>query len=242
MYEKRLKAIPSRPFVANGTSDGIVTIANTIPFKVKQEVILTANTLQPLELEVKKVLDSTTLVVGPRSANINQTTDISSFTTILSAAIFANEQKRPAVPYEEHERANYEEEPVVADRVILVDELGEKYNQTNRLPVEASVNLTASKPNKQTIFNPLVTASGVQQVVLIPDKTEIISISVRSKKAITLQYTFVSGETNTKYISVLPGTTKKIEGIGLIGVTPLYFELNLTDVGGTIVEIETWST
>lgn len=241
MLEKRLSAILNRPFIVDGTVNGVVTISSTIPFKVKQEIIISANTLPPLELEVKRVIDATTLVVGPKTANINDTKNISAYTVALNAAISAPEQKRPSIPYEEHERANYEEEPTVADRVILVDELGNKYNQGNRLPVDATVNLTASKPNKHTIFNHLVTAANTQQVVLLPDKTEIINIFVRSKKAITLQYTFVSGETNTKYMSVSPGVRKEITGVGLSGVTPLYFELNLTDVGGTIVEIETWS-
>ena len=243
MLEKRFIAVPPQVFIADGGINGVITIANTRLFKVKQEVVLTGISLPILDtVEIKRINSSTQMVIGPRNANINTVSNITAYTTALGSAIFANEQKRPSIPIEESTRAVYEEEPTVALRVFPVDELGEPYDSTNRFPVEATVNLTASKPNTHTIFNKLVATAATEVSVILPDKTEIITIMVRSNKACKLQYSFVSGESGTKYITVSPGVRKEISGIGLSGVTPLYFQLSLTDSGGTIVEIETWNS
>lgn len=243
MLEKRFIAVPPQLLIADGTANGIVTVANTRLFKVKQEVVLTAISLPILDtIEIKRVLNSTQMVVGPRTANINVVIDVSSYTTALNTAIFANEQKRPSIPFEESTRAVYEEEPTVALRVFPVDELGNPYDSANRFPVEATVNLTASKPSNHTIFNKLVTTAATEVSVILPDKTEIITIMTRSSKAIKLQYSFVAGESGTKFITIMPGVRKEITGIGVSGVKPLYFQLSSTEVGGTIVEIETWNT
>lgn len=243
MLEKRFVAVPPQIFIADGGINGIITIADTTLFKVKQEVVITGSSLPILDtVEIKRVISSTQMVIGPRGANINAITNMTAYTTALGSAIFANEQKRPSIPLEEHERANYEEEPVVADRVILVDEMGDKYNDTNRFPVEATVNLTASKPNTHTIFNKLVAAANTEVSVILPARTEIITIMVRSNKAIRLQYSFVFGESGTKFITIMPGVRKEITGVGLSNVTPLYFQLSSTEVGGNIVEIETWNS
>jgi hypothetical protein len=127
-----------------------------------------------------------------------------------------------------------------AKRVLEVDESGNPYNSTNRKPVEATVNLTASKPGNPVIFNSLVTTANTQYSIILPDKTERFTVSVRSKRAITLQYSFITGQTNTNFVTVPPGSTREITNIGLSGVKNLYFELNLIDVGGTTVEVEAW--
>lgn len=245
MFEKRWAAVPPQLFIADGAANGTVKVTAVACklFKVKQKVIISAATLPNLDqIEIKKILDDNTIIIGPQSANIHTYTDLSAYTTALGAFIFANEQHRSSIPFEEVNRATYEEEPTVAERVILVDECGDKYNDTNRLPVEATVNLTASKPNTHTIFNKLVATAATEVSVLLPDKTEIITIMVRSNKASKLQYSFVSGESGTKFITVMPGVRKEISNIGLSGLTPLYFQLSLVESGGTIVEIETWNS
>ena len=45
MLEKRFIAVPPQLLIADGTANGIVTVANTRLFKVKQEVVLTAISL-----------------------------------------------------------------------------------------------------------------------------------------------------------------------------------------------------
>lgn len=138
MYEKRFKVVPPQAFTSNGTATGQLTIANTKLFKVKQKIIISANTLSDLELEVKRIDSINIMFVGPEKGNIDAREDISAYTVALSAAIFANEQKRNSVPEQEIERNTYEEEPTVARRVILVDPLGDKIDEQNPLPVSAT--------------------------------------------------------------------------------------------------------
>lgn len=135
--EKRLYAIPAQLFTANGTTDGLITLASgACRFKVKQEVFLSANTLPNLDcIEVKRVISDTQLYVGPKGGNIDARIDISAYTTALTARISANEQKRPSIPNEEIVRAVYEEEPTVATRVVMVDKCGDKYGPDNPLPI-----------------------------------------------------------------------------------------------------------
>ena len=135
-YEKRWAAIPSRALTANGTQDGKVTLASTIEFRVKQQVILTANSLVSLELEVKRVDSDLVMYVGRRGEAITDRTDISAYLTSDGAAIFALEQPRPSIPDKDYNRAMFEEEPVNAQRSILVDDFGNKYNKDNPVPVD----------------------------------------------------------------------------------------------------------
>jgi hypothetical protein len=138
MFEKRLAAVPPQAFTANGTDRGVVTIANTSLFKVKQQVSLMASALPNILLEVKKIISPTQLIVGPISPDINSYQDISAYTTAQISFIFANEQKRPSIPFEEFMRAVYEEEPTVALRTMLVDIFGNRYTTSNPLPVQLS--------------------------------------------------------------------------------------------------------
>jgi hypothetical protein len=134
-YEKRLPRVSARSFISNGTATGKITVSDSRAFKVKQQVVITANTLPNLELEIKAVEDMSTVLVGPRGSNIGDRTNLTGYTTSLSAAILANEQRRPSIPLEEFSRAVFEEEPTVALRSILVDKLGNNYTTDNPLPV-----------------------------------------------------------------------------------------------------------
>ena len=141
-YEKRLASRALEPFTADSSRAGQVNVANTNGFKVKQKVIIVATSLTPLELEIKQIDSISLMWVGPVSpGKITARTDISAYTVALGAGIFANEQPRPSVPQQEIERHTYEEEPVVARRVFIVDELGNPWNETNPLPVDVVVNV-----------------------------------------------------------------------------------------------------
>jgi hypothetical protein len=139
MFEKRWAAVPPQLFTSNGTLGGVITVIDSSLFKVKQQVNITANTIPNLNLEIKSVPNDVTIIVGPIGANIFTYSDISVYTTALSSAISAIEQKRSSVPVEEINRAVYEEEPTVAIRNILVDKNGKKYDNNNPLPVSAEL-------------------------------------------------------------------------------------------------------
>lgn len=141
MLEKRFAAVPAQVLTANGTTSGLVQIADTSLFKVKQCLYVASNTKPNLELEVKKVISPTQMVVGPLTGSIVATADISLYLVADGANVFANEQRRPTIIGDEFERATYEEEPTVAKRVILVDEFGNRITEANPLPTTAEVNL-----------------------------------------------------------------------------------------------------
>lgn len=146
--EKKRLAVPSALFTANGTSGGIVTVADTGNFFVKQIVSISATGLDTLTLQVKRVLSATQLIVGPTPqdtiAGPNRNSmkvysDISAYTVALSARIVADEQIRQNIPMEEVIRASYMEEPAVALRNILVDNYGKFYDTSNPFPITGSV-------------------------------------------------------------------------------------------------------
>ena len=139
MLEKRLIAVSPQSFIADGGSDGLISVNDTSLFKVKQEVIITATSLPTLDqIEIKRIINSNVMFVGPKGGNIDSRINVSAYTLILSAKISANEQKRPSIPFEEYTRAVYDEEPIVADRVVSVDKHGQYYTVDNPLPVQLS--------------------------------------------------------------------------------------------------------
>lgn len=133
--EKKWEAIPPRAFTADGGTEGQVSISSTIDFKVKQKVILKANSQSGTLLEVKRVVSETLMIVG-LPGNINNKSDISTYTVADSATIESLEQDRVNIPYQEHENAVYAEEPIVAKRVIQVDRLGRYFHVDNPFPSE----------------------------------------------------------------------------------------------------------
>lgn len=136
-FEKRWESVPPTNFTSNGTAQGIVTIAATFGFKVKQKVFVASSTQTTLFLEVKRVLSLTQLIVGPEG-KITDTADISLYTSADTANLYALEQPRPSIPQTEYERAVFEEEPTVAKRVVFVDQLGDFYDDANPLPIAFS--------------------------------------------------------------------------------------------------------
>lgn len=136
--EKKLLPIAPVRFTSNGTTFGVVTISDTINFKDKQTVILQSNTVPQTNFQIKRVISSTQLIVGPNDNNLNPTnfSDISMFLVADNARISASLQdKTVLVPDKDHYLAIYESSPVNADRVIPVDGYGNIISVDNPLPV-----------------------------------------------------------------------------------------------------------
>lgn len=132
--EKKRKGVPARLFSANGTADGIVTVANISDFFTKQIIQINATGLPSLNLEIKRFLTPTTFRVGP-AGHIQAKQDLSAYTVALGANISAEEQNRPGITDKEILRAVYAEEPIVAIRTANVDANGDYYNSNNPVPV-----------------------------------------------------------------------------------------------------------
>lgn len=137
-FERKWSAVPPQPFTADGSVFGLVTVASTCGFYVKQSVFLIKNSGATLPVQVKKVLSPTQLIVGTiDNAKISSwpPLDISSWTVASGAKIGAEEQNKNVLPPEDHQRAIYEGDPIAADRVIPVDCNGNHYNSNNPFPV-----------------------------------------------------------------------------------------------------------
>jgi len=156
MMEKRWKSVPPQAFTSDGTVQGKFTVADASLFKVKQIVTLSATGQPTLSLEVKTVIDAVTMGVGPIGGDIKAYVDISVYTIVAGAFIFANEQPRSTVPEQAIERLTYEEEPTVARRVVIVDKLGNKIDSSNPLPV-GSIQLFTKQFDTITASYPLST-------------------------------------------------------------------------------------
>jgi hypothetical protein len=154
--ERNWSAISARPLTSDGTDSGKVTISSTKNFKVKQQVLIKATTQPDLLVEVKRVISSTELLVGPKGS-IKLRTNISSYTTALSASISAPEQERPSISPADYERFVIEEEPTLAKRVILVDSLGNKIDDDDgAIDVNIVNKLFKKKKNKITMtYDPI---------------------------------------------------------------------------------------
>jgi hypothetical protein len=137
--EKHFIAISARSFTSNGTSGGLVTLASTAGFKVKQLVLIKGTALTTLELQVKRVISSTQLLVGPKNSDLTTYSDISSYTTAASSTIESLEQPKPAIPLDSMDRAVYETEPTLALRIIPVDQ----YGNINSLSEESNLGVNA---------------------------------------------------------------------------------------------------
>lgn len=233
--EKRWARIPPILFAVDGTVDGLVTVTSTSRLRVKQEAVLKATGEPALPVEIKRVLSKTQLIVGPRNSKITEVIDVSAYTTAKASTIEVPEQPRPSIPDKEYERASYEEEPVVAKRVYLIDETGEPWDENNPFPVLATVSDNA--PQNCFIFRIPYATAGVEQTQVIPNNTKklyvsIVDLNAKLRVSFTENGTIDGGNYITEYI----GNKYEREGLKLVNKT-LYYQANKSDV---IIEIEAW--
>lgn len=144
-FEKFYPIVGPVLFTQVGTVGGIAAVESTKGFKVKMPIILELGGVKNVDYEVKRVLDETHLVLGPRGERIDCVVNLTGFP--LGAAIYAVPSrglKRPDIPLNEISRWVYEEEPTVALRTVGVDEFGRKISSrvdsdgNIRLAVDAS--------------------------------------------------------------------------------------------------------
>jgi len=253
MFEKRFAAVPAQVFTADGGANGSVSIANTSLFKVKQQVVITATGQPNLELEVKKVLSPTSMIVGPVTGNINAFTDLSAYTTAASASILANEQRRPTIIGDDFERAVYEEEPTVAKRVILVDEFGNKYTEDYPLPVGATFSGSISvgevdqgDPNP-TLSEawPIKVTDGADILAVNSDGSINVNVSsTSSANGLTITYNEISSvaaAVETTVATLTAGLSgARVQKVDVSGNNVALFRVKLD--GSTIATRRSWWT
>jgi hypothetical protein len=134
--ERKWPAIPPRLLSANGGTAGQIQLADTRGFKVKQRIVVSAVSLDNLLVEVKRVVSDTLLIVGAIGKGIgDRSINLSTYTVALGAFVYAEESDKAALTTEDRLYATYDQEPTVAWRTVLVDQLGRYYETNNPLPV-----------------------------------------------------------------------------------------------------------
>jgi hypothetical protein len=234
MIEKRFKAVSPQSLTVDGNIYGLISVINTKLFKVKQIVMLQNSSGNAVQLEIKRIESTTNMYVGPIGGSIDKRYDTSIFTVASGAFVFAEEQMRPKIPEQEVERNTYEEEPVVARRVVLVDALGEKIDDDNPLPIDGTISVALDSAKVPTIIN--VTAlTATEYVVVLPQPTKKFLIRTRNHSSFKISYT--SGATNINFISIGMGCLYNEEGLQLLNPLPVYVRPNKPN---EIIEVLYW--
>lgn len=146
--EKKWVAVPARPMTFNGTANGIISVASVAGFYVKQLVILKGNSLPTIQLQIKRVLSDKEIAVGPVAGKITDRSDVSAYTVAANSTVEAAEQDRNDISLADRQRAIYAEEPIVAKRVVLVDDTGDYHSESNPIPVKITEgNITIENAN-----------------------------------------------------------------------------------------------
>jgi hypothetical protein len=143
--ERKWLAVPAVNFTADGTQFGVVTVTDTAGFKVKGSAYITANTKPVLLVQIQRVLSPTVMIVGPPGTTPSPSNfiDVSTYTVILNAQIAFPEQDKNRIKADDIDQAVYESDPVVAKRVIQVDEYGQFFSKDNPIPVDADVTVNS---------------------------------------------------------------------------------------------------
>jgi len=132
--EKRWLSLPDNPLLTDGTVDGQITVANGINYRVGQDVILKSSTQTSKTLKIARI-QGNSIFFRALGKIITSREDVSMFLVADSAVIFLFEQEKSNIPLDELTRSVYEEEPVVANRVVVVDNKGDIFSGTNPIPV-----------------------------------------------------------------------------------------------------------
>jgi hypothetical protein len=145
--EKKWLAVPATPFTADGTQFGVVTIADTNGFKVKGDAYIAASGLPLLQVQIQRVISSTTLIVGHpgTTPQPNHFINISAYTVVSGAVIGFPEQDKNKIKADDIDQAVYEADPTVAIRVIPVDPYGALVGPDNPLPVAFDGTITVGE-------------------------------------------------------------------------------------------------
>jgi hypothetical protein len=133
--ERSWPAVAPQLLTADGGTLGQIQITNTKGFKVKARAVVSQVGNPDTIVEIKRVLSATVLLVGaPGMPITDRSVDLSSYTVLGGAFIYAEEQGKNNISVEDRMCAVYDQEPTVAIRSVLVDHLGRYYDVSNPLP------------------------------------------------------------------------------------------------------------
>jgi hypothetical protein len=227
-FEQKLAAVSPQAFTANGTSLGVVTIADTTGFYIKQKVNLQTNSTPEALFQVKNILSNTQLILGPNNNSLKASptnhSDLTAYTVSSGAVISAPEQNNFPIPGDDHYNTVFMPAPVMADRVIPVDGHGNIYSDSNPLPVAfdgtvsiGDVHILGPSPaNNELVVNPDGSINVIVESTPSPNSTVvstydqlislasgatsfIVSYTVPVSKQAVFQRAVFSGENVARY-------------------------------------------
>lgn len=242
--ERKWLLIAPHAFTADGTSNGIVTVADTSPFRVKMTVTIQSMAVAALVtpvIEVKRVISTTQMMVGP-VGNIATPADISAYLVSDVATIGAPEQPRASLQSDTIQQATYEQEPVMARRVIMVDDYGQFYDESNPFPVSAtfsgSITIPLDNPDSPANLNTTLSLQATEYTITIPVTCKQFTLKSRDQTAL-LQMAFISGQSGTNYTKIPYGCNYTSPVLSLTG--PINVYVQCPNKSGVIAESIIWN-
>lgn len=251
IFEKKWPDVPVRPFIASGASNGLITISSTKGFYVKQKIIVSAPLpLGEKQFQIKRIISETQMFVGEPSESINHRSDMSAYLLSLNPFVYAFVQDRPSIAHEDYERAVYAEEPIVAKRSVLVDELGRYWSVANPFPVrlsDGSINIGTvnaelevqlshqdNVPDPGDIHDSVRIGDGTDQLQINPDgsiNTSVLLPSIYKIDELSMplantyyEYQFPS---NTRYFTIKARNHSGIVRIYETGSSTKFFTIGI---------------
>ena len=92
---------------ADGTTEGVLQVTDTAGFFFGMQATLFNNTSTQLTVYIKRVVNSTTLWVGPTKSGLDHNVDVSAFTVASGSNISAAMQNKSSPPMEAKLQATY---------------------------------------------------------------------------------------------------------------------------------------
>lgn len=122
---------------ANGSIDGRVTVDDSEGFFVGQKATLSSNTISSQQFTIFKVVGPNYIYLTASSDVVDSSpANLQAYLVADGAKITQNEAQKFLVQLDEVEQYTHENAPVLAKRVVIVDEYGNKINKDNPLAVD----------------------------------------------------------------------------------------------------------
>lgn len=249
--ERRWRQVSPRSFVEDGKENGEVVLNDTIYLRVKQKVVVRALGEDDLVLEVKRVSSPTRVVLGPDDNNINTRIDLTAYTVAKTASLSAQEQDKKVPGDKDQMKHSYEQEPILARRVIHVDPYGDFYTVSNPMPVQLSngsidigtVNAELEvqlshlddNPNPGDIADSVRVGDGENILEINPDGSINTTSSPKTSPFIA---NINIANANTEETFQLPGNTKKFSFYIRDGKAKTLLSFNSGESGITYKTVE----
>jgi hypothetical protein len=235
--EKNWEAVAPVSFTADGQANGVITVEDTCKFRAKQIVRIGSDTQSIQEFEVRTVLSETEMTVGKKGTRFDCLEDMTPFLVADNAEVSALQQLRPKISPDETLRYSYEEEPIVARRSVLVDQLGRVVKFIDgKLPIEGEISVGISAKKTPTIINIPVVNKDTQETIIIP--SNVVEFELRIRDRASLQYSFVDGQTNTVFATLKAGGVYRESNLELDNALNLYVESNKNNI---TIELKYWT-